>query len=115
MAADEFAPCRFGETDGVFFLTFTDFGANGADAVFEEAGFDGGGYGWHGVVAALVEMRAPKLKKKLGYDPEASMFAVSSKDRDALEQVAGLIREAVADPALLREAVGKADPDILEG
>lgn len=115
MGKDEFAPCVVGEQDGEFFLTFDDFGANGADLVFDEAGFDGGGYGWHGVVEALVKMRAPKLKRKLNYDPEASMFAVSSKDRDALKQVAELIRAAVAEPALLREAISNADPDILEG
>ncbi len=115
MAEDEFAPCQLGEQDGGYYLTFDDFGAGGADLVFDEAGFDGGGYGWHGVVEALVKMRAPKLRRKLSYDPEASMFSVSSKDRDALRQVAGLIRAAVADPALLREAISKADPDIMEG
>ena len=115
MADDEFAPCQLGEHDGDFFLTFDDFEANGAGLVFDEAGFDGGGYGWHGVVEALVKMRVPKLRRKLAYDPEASMFSVSSKDRDALRQVAGLIREAIADPALLREAISKADPEVMEG
>ena len=115
MADDPFAPCRFHEHEGTCSLTFDDFSASGADTLFEEAGFDGGGYGWEGVVRALVQMRAPKLKKKLSYDPEAGMFSVVSKDRDALVQVADLIRAAVAHPALLREAIANADPDIMEG
>lgn len=115
MVEDEFTPCRFMELDGKFHLAFDDFDANDAGLVFDEAGFDGGGYGWHGVVEALVGMRAPKIRRKLRYDPEAGMFSVSSKDRDALRQVAGLIREAVAEPSLLREAISKADPEVMEG
>ncbi len=115
MSEDEFSPCQLGEQDGDFFLSFDDFNANDAGLVFDEAGYDGGGYGWHAVVGALVEMRAPKLRRKLAYDPEASLFMVSSKDRDALRQVAGLIRAAVADPALLREAISKADPEVMNG
>lgn len=115
MANNEFAPCQFQEQDGVYFLSFDDLDANGASLVFDEAGFDGGGYGWHGVVEALVKMRARKLRRKLDYDPEASMFVVSSNDRDALRQVAELIREAIADPTLLREAIAKADPEVMEG
>lgn len=115
MSEDPFVPCRFHDHDGSYSLTFDDFSANAADTVFEEAGFDGGGYGWEGVVRALVKLRAPTLKKKLSYDPEASMFCAVSTDRDALVQVAELIRTAVADPALLREAIANADPDIMEG
>jgi len=115
MAENPFAPCVLHEHDDSFSLTFTQFDTNGADAVFEEAGYDGGGYAWEGVVRALVQMKAPKLKKKLSYDLEASMFCAVSKDRDALVQVAELIRTAVADPALLREAIANADPDIMEG
>lgn len=115
MAENPFAPCVLHDHEGSFSLTFAAFDANGADTVFEEAGFDGGGYGWEGVVRALVQMKAPKLKKKLSYDPEASMFCAVSKDRDALVQVADLIRNAVGDSALLREAIANADPDIMEG
>lgn len=114
--ADDFTPCQFHQhDDGTCSLTFTAFDTNGADSVFEAAGYDGGGYGWEGVVRALVQSHSPKLKKKLRYDPEASMFCVVSKDREALVQVAALIRTAVSDPAVLREAISNADPDIMEG
>lgn len=114
MADDTYAPCRFHEHEGSFSLTFDAFDTNGADAAFEEAGFDGGGYAWEGVVRALVQMHAPKLKK-LSYDPESSMFCVVSKDREAIEQVAALIQRVLADPAQLRDAIAHADPDIMEG
>ncbi len=113
MADDDFAPCRFGEYEsGRYALTFDDFTATAA--LFEEAGQDGGGYGWHGAVEALVRLRAPHLRRKLRYDPEASLFVVLSKSPDALREVAGLIRAAVADPALLREAIANADPDLMD-
>ena len=106
---------RIGEAseDGTFGLVFSDF--NGTAAVFEDMGYDGGGYGWHGVVDALVRMKAPKILKKLRYDPEASELVVLSKDRNAIEQVAELIREAARDRELLRTAIGKADPELMEG
>lgn len=108
---NEYAPCFGGGGDGRYWLGFTAFA--GTAAVFEELGQEGGGYGWHGVVDALVRMRAPKLRKKLSYDPEASMFTVSSTDAAAIRQVCDLIRAALADPALLREAIGRADPDLM--
>jgi Immunity protein 51 len=93
-------------------LIFNDFDST-ADT-FEELGQDGGGYGWHGVVDALIRMKAPKLKRKLHFDPEASLFAVNSKDQDALKQVAELIREAINSPELLREAIQNADPELMD-
>lgn len=110
---DEFAPCQLLDNeDGTYSLLFTDF--DGTAATFEELDQEGGGYGWHGVVDVLIRLRTPKLKKKLSYDPEASMFVTLSKDKDALKQVAGLIREAVADPKLLREAISNADPELMD-
>jgi hypothetical protein len=109
----DFAPCRLVEHEnGTFSLVFDDFDATAA--TFEEMGQEGGGYGWHGVVEALVRMKAPRVAKKLSYDPEASLFAVVSKDRRALATVAGLIRSAIADPQLLREAIENADPELMD-
>jgi hypothetical protein len=108
-----YAPCFGGPTEsGTYSLAFTDF--DGTASVFEEAGHEGGGYDWQGVVDALVRMRAPKLRRKLNYDPEGSMFAVWSKDADAIRQAAELIRAAVEDHDLLREAIRKADPDLMD-
>ena len=109
---EDFTPCTFLEhEDGTLSLAFRDFDPTAA--TFEELGQDGGGYGWHGVVDALVRMKAPELAKSLDYDPEASMFVALSRDRRALEAVAGLIRAAIADPALLKAAIEDADPDLM--
>jgi hypothetical protein len=111
--SDDFAPCRLVEhADGTLSLLFDEFDATAA--TFEEMGQEAGGYGWHGVVEALVRMKAPRLAKKLSYDPEASMFAAVSKDRRALATVAGLIRTAIADPQLLRTAIENADPELMD-
>jgi hypothetical protein len=98
--------------DGTISLMITDFDATAE--VFEEMGQEGGGYGWHGVVDALVRMKAPKIKKKIAYDPESSMFVAYSKDHKAIEQVGALIREAIQNPDLLREAIAKADPELMD-
>ena len=108
-----FAPCQLVEhDDGTYSLIFTDFDTT--QPTFEELGQEGGGYGWHGVVDALIRMRKLKLGKKVGFDPESSMFAAYGKDKDALQQVADLIREAVADPKLLKKAIENADPDLMD-
>jgi hypothetical protein len=112
MSKRGYEPCRLLEHDGTYSLVFDDFDATAE--VFEEMDQQGGGYGWHGVVEALVRMKAPALRKKVNYDPEASMFVAYSKDRDALKEVAGLIRAAVKDPALLREAIENADPELMD-
>lgn len=110
---DDLAPCQLVEhEDGIYSLVFSNFDATAA--TFEEMDQEGGGYGWHGVIEALVRMKAPRIAKKLNYDPEASMFVVSSKDRKALGTVAGLIRSAIADSQLLREAIEKANPDLMD-
>jgi hypothetical protein len=63
--ADEnrFALCRIHALEDEYSLTFSDFDPTAA--VFEEMGQEGGGYGWHGVVDALVRMQAPELAPKL--------------------------------------------------
>ena len=109
---DHLAPCRIDEQgDGTFSLSFDDFDPMAES--FEELGQEGGGFGWHGVVEALVRMKAPHLAGRLEYDPEASMFVSLSPERRALEEVAGLIRDAIGDPALLREAIENADPELM--
>ena len=110
---NEFAPWKLIENeDGTYSLLFHDFDPTAN--TFEEMEQEGGGYGWHGVVDALVRMKEPKLGKKLTYDPEASMFVVISKDLEAIKKVVGLIRSAVDDPALLKKAIKKADPELMD-
>jgi hypothetical protein len=108
----EFAPFEMLETNpGSFSLLLSEFD-RWAEA-FEEAGHEGGGYGWHGVADALLRLKLPKLKKKVDFDPEASTFVAFGKDRDALTQLAKLMLEAMGDPAVLKEAIGKANPKLM--
>src|SRR4051812_15677177 len=110
---DEFRPCRWGQhDDGSYYLAFEDF--DPTEATFEEMGQEGGGYGWHNVVDALIRTKAPQIAESLDYDPEASMFVVVSDDLDVLRTVAGLIRHAIRDPALLKEAIANADPELMD-
>ena len=113
MAKNEFAPCKLVEDDdGSFQLIFNDIDPTAE--IFEELDQEGGGYGWHGVVDALVRMKAPRLATKVKYDREASMFVALSKDRNVLKEVAERIRSARMAPKLLREAIEKADPDLMD-
>lgn len=109
--ANAFAPFRLLETDGSYSLMLTEFD-DWAEA-FEEAGHEFSGYGWHGVADALIRLKAPKLKRKVKFDPEASMFVAYGTDRAAIVQLASLLREAAADPAVLKEAIKNADPRLM--
>lgn len=108
---DEFAPLKMLGDEGSYSLMLTEF-ERWAET-FEQLGQDGGGYGWHGVADALVRLKAPKLTKKITYDPEASMFVALSPDRDAIVQLARLLLEAMNDTAVLMEAIEKADPKLM--
>ena len=109
---DELAPLQLIETSsGNFSLMLTEF--DKWAGTFEEMGQEGGGYGWHGVADALVRLKAPKLKKKINYDPEGSMFVAFGEDKDALRQLGRLILSAMADPAVLKEAITNANPKLL--
>jgi hypothetical protein len=117
--SDEFAPARLVEHDdsaNPYSLILDPFGPIylTTGSVFESHGLDAGGYAWKGVVEALVRMRAPEIADRIKYDPESSMFAAYSNDRDALLRVAQLIREVQNDPVLLEEAITNAGLDLLD-
>ena len=108
-------PCELVEHEnGQYSLILSDNNFIAYAPIFEEMGWEGGGYNWAGVADSLVRMKAPALAEKLSYDPEAGMFAAVSEDREALEQVGLLLRSAMNDPELLREAIEKADPERMD-
>lgn len=109
----EFMPCRLVDHgEGRFSLCFDDFRMPQIP-LFETRGLQGGGYTWEAVVSSLVKLKRPDLESDLTYDSEAGMF-VALGSRASLKGVATLIQKAIADPALLRDAVDHADPDRLE-
>lgn len=108
---DGLTPLKLLEGEGSYSLMLTEFDA-WHDA-FEEAGYEGGGYGWHGVADALIRLKAPKLKKKVQFDPEGGMFVAFGTDRDAIVQLARLLKEALTDPAVLKEALATVNPKLM--
>jgi hypothetical protein len=107
------SPCRLVDHgEGRYSLCLDDFRMPDVP-LFDERGLQGGGYTWEGVAKSLVHLRRPDLEADLTYDSEAGMF-VALGSRVSLRVVAKLIQEAIADPALLKQAVDSADPDSLE-
>ncbi len=77
----------------------------------EERGFQGGGYTWAGIINGLVALRAPQLEQAISLDPEGDGLSVVSTNREALLQVAELVAAAKKDPALLDQAIARAEVD----
>jgi hypothetical protein len=113
MTNQEFAPFSISHyEDGRFGLILGDF--DDCYEIFDEFGYENGGYGWHGVAEALIRLKAPHLAKKIKFDPEASMFAAHAKKRDDVEELARLLRAAIDDESLLRSALENADPELMD-
>ena len=113
MTNEEFAPFSISHyEDGRFGLILDDFGD--CYEIFEEAGYESGGYGWHGVADALIRLKAPHLANKIEFNPEASMFAAYGQDRAAIEELGRLLRSAVDDESLLKNALENADPELMD-
>lgn len=107
------APCRLVDHgEGRFSLCLDDFRMPYVP-LFDERGLQGGGFTWEGVADSLARLYRPELVDGIGYDSEAGMF-VAIGTRKTLMALASLLQDAMADPALLREAVEAADPDRLE-
>ena len=109
---DSESPLRIWKFEGKHHLSFDAFELTWE--TFEEMDQEGGGYGWHGVMDALIRMKAPELVDKINFDPEASLFSAYSKDKDAIGLLAELMHQAIADPALLRQAIANADPELMD-
>jgi hypothetical protein len=109
---DDYAPSRLVTHDGSYSVCFDDFSAHGD--LLEAHGLQGGGYTWHAIVESLVRLHAPEIKDRVKYDPEAGMFVAYGTDLEALRVVAGLIRRATQDEAVLVEALEHADEGLLE-
>jgi hypothetical protein len=109
----EVAPCRLVDHgEGRFSLCLDDFRMPSVP-LFDERGLQGGGYTWEALADSLARLRRPELVDGLSYDSEPGMF-VAVGTRPTLIALAHVLQEAMADPALVRQAVDAADPDRLE-
>jgi len=103
---DEYSPCNFVDyDDGEFGITFRDF--DPFQAHIEELGGQGGGHSWTAMVKAVAKKRGLAIPEE-SFDPEAGMFAVSSKDKATLKLIVGIIRELIADRSLMNQAIADA-------
>ena len=95
---------------GTFCLMLSDthMVVGGVDAVFEQSGRYGNGYGWADVALGVIRTRAPELERRLDMDPEAGTFVAYGKDLEALKHLASLLHAAYHDhqrlAALVRTA-----------
>jgi hypothetical protein len=87
-------------------IVFTDFAQTAKTfEKFCEYDWDQDGYGWYGVVEALIHLKAPELADTLDFDPKESRLVIRSREQVALAQIAELMTEAVNDPSLLKAAI----------
>ncbi|MDB4946394.1 MAG: hypothetical protein JWP97_5928 [Labilithrix sp.] len=75
--------------------------------LFEAVGAECNGYTWTAIVTSLVRTERPELVRRLKLDPEASTVSISGPE-PALEEVARMLRELLADKKALRAAVSRA-------
>ncbi|MBB5868937.1 hypothetical protein F4553_002316 [Allocatelliglobosispora scoriae] len=95
---------------GHFSLLLTDSSMIASTEAFEAAGFEGGGYSWAGVAKTAIEVHAPHLDGRMGFDPEAGMFVAYGTDPEALRELGLLLRRALGEPEFLAELIAAGDP-----
>ena len=119
--SEDWTPCRFIdyreflEEEDIgprFGLLFDEFGLT--QRFLQSQGFMGGGYTWQGIVESMIRKKDAALNAELNYDPEGSMFCVRSSNQHALRTVLECIRNALADPEILQDAIDSADPSLIE-
>ena len=82
-------------------------------ALDDERELHGGGYTWQGIVWSLIEMHMPEAADRLrDIGAEADNMYVYSADRELLERVAALFRQALADHRLLNAAIDHAGDEV---
>ncbi|WP_329108435.1 immunity 51 family protein [Micromonospora sp. NBC_01699] len=83
-------------------------GSTDVDDVIAELGHEPNGYFWEGIAQLLVSTEAPALEGRFGYDPEGGMFVAYGTDRDALEELATLMRAVATDTERARQLITSA-------
>ncbi len=90
-----------------------DAGSGYLQEVFDtraDEGFTGNGYDWGSLAQVFLDERCPALKEEIGFDPEADMFCVFSKDKAALADFIMQFRKACEDRTLVFDLFSRAEP-----
>jgi hypothetical protein len=78
-------------------------GTTDVDDLISELGHEPNGYFWEGIVELLVTNESPSLEGRFSSDPEGGAYIATSNDRDALDDLAVLLRAVAADGNRLRQ------------
>ena len=78
-------------------------GTTDVDDLTSELGHEPNGYFWEGIVELLITAEAPTLEGRFVSDPEGGAYFATSNDRDALDDLAVLLRTVAADGNRLRQ------------
>ncbi|MEC0090821.1 Imm51 family immunity protein [Paenibacillus macquariensis] len=73
-----------------------------------EEGFEGNGYDWGSLAAVFLAEKMPHLVDIVKFDPEGSMFAAYSDNKDAILSFAIAFKEACEDDLLIRDLFSRA-------
>ena len=76
-----------------------------------EEGFEGSGYDWESLARVFLDEQCPQLAAEISFDPEAGMFCVYSKNREALREFILRFKAACEDRALILDLFQRAELD----
>ncbi|OWA37295.1 hypothetical protein B9G55_04320 [Saccharibacillus sp. O16] len=76
-----------------------------------DEGFEGSGYDWASLAAVFLQEKMPHLVGRVKFDPEGSMFAAYSDDREALELFIYAFKEACENEPLIQDLFSRAELD----
>ena len=102
-------PLRLVETRSGWFRLELIAGTTDVDAAIVEVGHEPNGPFWEGIAQLLIRTQAPHLDGRFFFDSEAGTFCANSQDRDALDELAALLRVTATDPNRIRNLVASAD------
>jgi hypothetical protein len=81
---------------------------------FNEMGYDGNGYTWHGILESISRLVFEGGAEDLSFSPEADSAMVTSPNKDRLETLASEARKAFTDSAYMERVIANADEEELE-
>lgn len=76
-----------------------------------DEGFEGNGYDWGSLAQVFLDEKCPDLPKKIGFDPEGSMFCAYSRDKEVLADFILRFKKACEDKPLILDLFSKAELD----
>lgn len=95
-------------TQGNYSLLYTDFDHS---ELFDEIGFEGGGYDWQSVMIYVLETELPELVDDIDFDSEAGMFVAYGQNKAALEKFAEKMDYLIGNKEELKEIISKVPDD----